>query len=107
MNKHSQPAGALRLRQIIKPTGPIPISASSWWSGVKKGIYPQPIKLGPRITAWRLSDIEALLQQGISAGKEPTDNTGHRANSRVLTTTSNDHNAIPSSNEASAHGGEV
>ena len=58
---------ALRLRQIIHPHGPIPVSASSWWSGVKKGIYPQPIKLGPRITAWRKSDIEALVKQGVNA----------------------------------------
>lgn len=43
----------------------IPISRSQWWEGVKRGIYPQPIKLGPRITVWRLSDIEHLLRHGI------------------------------------------
>lgn len=61
---------ALRLRQILHPTGPIPVSASSWWAGVKKGIYPQPIKLGPRITAWKKSDIDALLQRGLTGPTE-------------------------------------
>ncbi|WP_082507721.1 helix-turn-helix transcriptional regulator [Methylobacterium sp. Leaf113] len=56
---------ALRLRQIIHPDGPIPVSASSWWAGVKKGIYPQPIKLGPRMTAWRQSEIQNLVKQGV------------------------------------------
>lgn len=56
---------ALRLRQIIYPHGPIPVSASSWWAGVKKGIYPQPIKLGPRMTAWRQSEIQVLVKQGV------------------------------------------
>lgn len=67
MSKHSPLEGALRLRQILHPTGPLPISASSWWSGVKKGIYPQPIKLGKRITAWRASDIRALIERGVQS----------------------------------------
>lgn len=39
----------------------IPISKSSWWSGVKSGRYPQPVKLGPRTTAWRVEDIRKLI----------------------------------------------
>ncbi|MCJ2086456.1 AlpA family phage regulatory protein [Methylobacterium sp. E-005] len=56
--------GAYRLRDIVRPTGLLPISASSWWAGVKKGIYPQPIRLGKRITAWRARDIQALIERG-------------------------------------------
>lgn len=56
--------GYLRLSQILHPTGPLPISRSCWWSGVRMGRYPQPVKLGPRITAWRCEDIRALMQQG-------------------------------------------
>ena len=29
--------------------------------GVKSGRYPLPVKLGPRITAWRVEDIRALI----------------------------------------------
>lgn len=53
--------GFLRLNAIIAPNGPLPISRSSWWAGVKIGRYPQPVKLGPRITAWRVSEIRELI----------------------------------------------
>jgi prophage regulatory protein len=31
---------------------------------VKSGRYPKPVKLGPRITAWRAEDIRALIKAG-------------------------------------------
>lgn len=49
--------GFLRLSQIIgneKSTPPIPaiipVKKSCWWSGVKSGRFPKPVKLGPRVT---------------------------------------------------------
>ncbi len=42
----------------------IPVCKSKWWQGVKSGRYPQPTKLGPRVTAWRVEDIRALIEQG-------------------------------------------
>ncbi|GJE61606.1 hypothetical protein MPOCJGCO_3728 [Methylobacterium trifolii] len=57
-------AGFVRLNGIIAPGGPLPISRSSWWAGVSARRYPQPVKLGPRITAWRCEDIRALMQRG-------------------------------------------
>jgi len=65
----------LRLKQILgSKTSPgiIPISASSWWAGVKDGRFPQPIKLGPRTTVWRECDIEEMLIDPIQEmGKFP------------------------------------
>lgn len=62
--------GYLRLKQIIGDSSEnsqiqplIPISKSTWWVGVKSGHYPQPVKLGPRITAWRVEDIRALMDR--------------------------------------------
>jgi predicted DNA-binding transcriptional regulator AlpA len=55
--------GFLRLPSILAPHGPIPVSKSTWWAGVKAGRYPQPVKLGPRITAWRVEDIRALIEK--------------------------------------------
>jgi len=62
--------GFVRLPNIIGNTKSrsahspiIPVSKSTWWAGVKCGRYPQPIKLGPRITAWRVSDIRALIEE--------------------------------------------
>ncbi|HJV80158.1 AlpA family phage regulatory protein [Noviherbaspirillum sp.] len=63
--------GYIRLPQIIgnpKANPPIPaiipVSKSTWWSGVKSGRYPKPCKLGPRTTAWRVEAIRALIEQG-------------------------------------------
>lgn len=60
--------GYLRLNQIVgnpkaNPPVPaiIPVSKSSWWSGVKNGKFPKPYKLGERTTVWRVEDILALI----------------------------------------------
>ena len=53
--------GMLRLRDILAPKGPIPVSKSTWWAGVKSGRFPKPRKLGPRITVWLADDIRKLL----------------------------------------------
>lgn len=45
----------------------VPISKSSWWAGVSSGRYPQPVKLGPRTTAWRLSAIQELVKSAKGA----------------------------------------
>ena len=60
------PSGFVRLPGILAPTGPIPVSKSTWWAGVKDGRFPKPIKLGPRVTAWRVTDILALIREGVS-----------------------------------------
>ena len=51
--------GFLRLPQILAL---IPIGKSTWWEGVKEKRFPQPVKLGPRTTVWRASDIRALIE---------------------------------------------
>lgn len=63
--------GYLRLRQIIgdpKSIPPIPaiipVSKSTFWAGVKSGRYPAPVRtLGKRITAWKVSEIRALIDR--------------------------------------------
>jgi prophage regulatory protein len=55
--------GFIRLKNIIAPYGPIPVSKSTWWAGVKSKRFPQPVKLGPKITAWRVEDILALIER--------------------------------------------
>lgn len=56
--------GFLRLSAILGPAGPIPVSKSTWWEGVRSGRYPKPLKLGPRVTVWRVEDIRALIETG-------------------------------------------
>ena len=64
--------GYLRLAQIVgkpatdnTPAIPaiFPVCRSTWWAGVKSGRYPQPVKLGDRITAWHVEDIRALSER--------------------------------------------
>ena len=58
----------LRLSEILgdpkadPPTqGLLPISKSAWWDGIKERRYPAPYKIGKRSVAWRLDDIQSLL----------------------------------------------
>jgi len=61
------PTGFVRLPAILAPKGPIPVSKSTWWAGIKTGRFPKPVKLGPRITAWRVEDIRTLIEQASGA----------------------------------------
>lgn len=40
----------------------LPIGKTHWWEGVRQGRFPQPLKLGPRTTVWRLEDIEHIAE---------------------------------------------
>lgn len=51
--------GFVRLPDVLKV---YPVSKSHWWTGVKEGRYPKPVKLGPKITAWRVEDIRDLIE---------------------------------------------
>ena len=67
--------GFVRLSQIVgnpkadPPIPPIiPVSKSTWWAGVKSGLYPRPVKLGPKITVWKASEIRALIENVPAGG---------------------------------------
>ena len=64
----------LRLPQVLEL---IPVCKSAWWQGCKDGRFPKPIKLGPRTSAWRASDIAALVPQ-LSQQDTQGENTGAR-----------------------------
>ena len=52
--------GFMRLRDILKV---FPVGRSTWWAKVKEGEYPQPVKLGPNTSAWRVKDIKDLIKR--------------------------------------------
>jgi prophage regulatory protein len=64
MDNELPKTGFLRLPSIIAPHGPIPVSKSTWWAGIKTGRYPKPVKLSARISAWRVEDIRAFIEDG-------------------------------------------
>lgn len=58
--------GFLRLRDVIggkNNPGIIPVSRSSWYKGIEEGRYPKPVKLGERMSAWRVEDIRRLVEE--------------------------------------------
>jgi len=62
LNLNKKPEKLLRLKEVLEL---VPVAQSTWWLGVKKGRFPKPIKLGPRTTCWRLSDIKKLMQEEV------------------------------------------
>lgn len=50
--------GFVRLPDVLKV---FPVSKSTWWAGVKEERYPKPVKLGPKMSAWRVEDIRELI----------------------------------------------
>jgi predicted DNA-binding transcriptional regulator AlpA len=63
--KHPEKAlSAVRVRSLREPTH-IRIGRETWWAGVRSGRFPQAVKLGPNITAWRVEDIRAPIKEGV------------------------------------------
>jgi prophage regulatory protein len=62
--------GFVRLKQILSPRGPVPVSKSTWWAGVRDGRFPKPLKLGSRVTVWRAEDIATLIAEGAGNGPQ-------------------------------------
>lgn len=63
--------GFVRISQIIgnkKSEPPIPgvypVSKAQLWKLIQEGKFPKPIKLAPRITAWRVEDIRNFIKNG-------------------------------------------
>lgn len=48
----------LRLPQAREKLG---LATSTYWKGVKEGTIPMRVSLGPRISAWRESELQAWI----------------------------------------------
>ena len=59
--KVNQPQQDSLLRVVPHITDRMGISRSGWGKGVKDGKFPPGIKLSPRVTVWKASDIDALI----------------------------------------------
>lgn len=58
----------VRLPQLVRdpkrpnlPT-PLPFSASTLWRKLREGTFPEAVKLGDAITAWRVGDVRAWIR---------------------------------------------
>lgn len=52
--------GFMRLDGVLRV---YQVSRSHWYEGVKSGRYPQPTKLFSPISAWKVRDIRALIEE--------------------------------------------
>jgi len=59
MNKQLPETGFIRLPDVLSL---IPVSKSTFYDGIQKGIYPAPIKLSERTSAWRVEEIRQLIE---------------------------------------------
>lgn len=63
----------VRQAQLVRdpkhPThlAPLPFSPATFWRKVKEGTFPKPVKLGERITAWRVGDVRAWIEAQAAA----------------------------------------
>jgi predicted DNA-binding transcriptional regulator AlpA len=63
LERLGMPVSAETIRKILREAADKhPVSKSTWWAGVKDGRFPQPLKLGARVTVWRVEDIRVLIQ---------------------------------------------
>jgi predicted DNA-binding transcriptional regulator AlpA len=54
----------IRINELATTSGKdglLPASPATIWRKVKDGSFPKPVKLGDRITAWQVSEIEEWL----------------------------------------------
>jgi prophage regulatory protein len=64
-NMHEKPSDALvRIGKIVGPNGLIPVSRSSFYQGIRDGIYPRAVRLGKRTSVWRMSELMRVIERG-------------------------------------------
>lgn len=52
--------GFLRQPQVLAV---VPISKSTLWRRIQQRSFPEPVKLSPGVTAWRVEDIRAWVER--------------------------------------------
>lgn len=50
----------LKLKEVLQR---LRISKSAWYDGVRRNVFPQPVRIGTRTVVWLESDIESYLQK--------------------------------------------
>lgn len=63
LRPNGSPAAPERLLRVPQVLQQLSISRSLWWAWVKSGKAPAAIKIAPRVTCWRQSEINALIDR--------------------------------------------
>lgn len=72
----------IRIKDVLRL---YPISKSGWFKGIQDGKYPKPVKLGERVSAWRVGDILKLVRS-VSAEREQNKQGKHAAKDQNTST---------------------
>lgn len=59
--------GFIRQAQLIPHV--VPFSSATLWRRCKEGLFPKPVKLSERVTAWRVGDVREFLEAQQKGGK--------------------------------------
>ena len=57
----------LTIRRVVGVTG---LAASTLYNHIKHGLFPKPIKVGPRQSRWLATEVRAWMDEKINAGRE-------------------------------------
>lgn len=53
-------SGYIRQAQLIPDV--VPFSSATLWRKCKAGLFPKPVKLSERVTAWNVGSVRAFLE---------------------------------------------
>ena len=59
--------GFMRLPEVLAV---FPVGKSTWYLNIRKGLYPKPIKISKRCSAWRAEDIRKLIESSVARGQD-------------------------------------
>ena len=59
------PATGYVRQKLLIDGGILPFSAKTLWRKVKDGTFVQPVKLGERITAWKVEEVRQWLDSRV------------------------------------------
>lgn len=63
-NSNPAPTPVQRLERLPDVLARYPVGKSTWWAGIKSGIFPTPVRLaGGRCCAWRSDEIDKLIKE--------------------------------------------
>jgi predicted DNA-binding transcriptional regulator AlpA len=61
--------------------GIVPFSASTLWRRVREGKFPAPLKVSESVTAWRVKDVRAWLENPAEFAVQASNKSGHEVRS--------------------------
>lgn len=47
-----------------------PIHRSTLWRGIRSGLYPQPLKVGPSTNRWKVGELRAVIARAADARRD-------------------------------------